>query len=165
MAVTAVCKGGTVVVGNCRHCRAIAQNRTAQKQEVPFLPPGAWIVQNPGIGESGGVSSGAPQPARHRWSFLRGLQPRLEISGQWFRNHGEYRAFIFHRQSDGKPLGLVEADVDKNAPYVFDATRPDWLVVAQYNKGQLRPAVRPPELMRVVYHNNSWQTRVQGLLS
>ena len=161
MASVALCKGGSVVFGNCRHCRAIAAGH--KQSSVPFLPPGTWVVQNTGIGGSGS-NKGTPQPARYRWNFLRGLRPRVEISGQWFNGHGEYRAFVFRRQSDGKEFGLVEADLEDNALYVFDATKPDWLQVAQYNKGQLRPSVRPPELNRVIYHSGAWQTRVQSIL-
>ena len=162
MPSVAACKGGTVMMGNCRNCRAIAASRVTQPT-IPFLPPGAWVIQNPSIGGSGG-SGGTPQQVRHRWSFLRSLRPETEIAGQWFNGHGEYRAFVFRRQSDGKSLGLIEADLESNALYVFDATKQDWLVVAQYDKGQLRPAVRPSACIRLVYHNDTWQTRVQRLL-
>lgn len=162
MGAIALCKGGTVVMGGCRHCRTIsARNVPVRKIDSELLPVGPWpIIPNGGHG-NGWIP---PKLDPSRFPYLQGLQLVERIVGLRAFGGRKYEGFVVRGGRTGRLIGLLECELTLNALYVFDAGAPTWLQTAQLDKHTLK-SVKPPEFIRKVTHKGSWQARVASLLA
>lgn len=162
MRIISLCKGGTVMVGNCRNCRAIAATPTLHIKDE-FLPPGWWPVVRNG---NGGNGNGGSVPDPTRYAFLQGLGPVVRIVTMYAFGTRQrvYRAYIYCRKSDGRYIALVETNMTNNAMYAFWADMPNWMDVAQKMKLDILTGPHP-EFIGKIEHKGRWQGRAQRVIA
>lgn len=164
MGAIALCKGGTVEMAGCRHCRAIAaKNVPVRVVEVDaeLLPSGPWPTEDLG-GHGGNWVPSVPDPSRFK--YLQGLSLVEKVVGLRAFGGRKYEGFVVRGRQTGRLIGLLECELTRNALYIFDASATTWLQTAQLDKHTLR-SVKPPEYIRKVTHRGDWQERVAKLLA
>lgn len=160
MSEIAACKGGTMIVGSCRYCRAIATANSATTiVDNVFLPSGIWPREE---GDNTGGNYQEEQDDLTRFVFLRDLEvlKRVTVRGLG----GNYEAFIFKGHSSNKEIALVEKPKTSNALYAFDASHPSWIEAAQLTKWEVVNSVRPPQFIKRFYHTGTFRDRVRTFL-
>ena len=174
----ALCKGGTVVDGACRHCRALAQQvpppkvvevaipaeipeAIQQAMEVELLPEGEWPKE---------VSDEAPETEtkirqyfldHSRLAFLQELSSTKIVDVKPL-GLSKYEGVVV-RSENGRLIALIDCPIYRNALYIFSAENNGWVETAKLTKYQLRTN-RPPEFLRKIRHSGDWQNRVKNFL-
>lgn len=161
----ALCKGGTVAHGGCRHCRNLLKARALPRITVQgeILPIGAWPSNGaspvPPNGGNGQLPKQGPVIDLGRYQFLAGLNTFLQVDGFLGRRKVPYKGFVFRGGMTGQPLAVVDCSLTENAAYLFDAGAPGWEAAAMMEKHQLRQNP-PAELVGKVVHSQGWQKRL-----
>ena len=140
------------------------ERRRQAELDAVFLPEGSWITgEKSDEGVECDNSSSISRLDSERFSFLESLDPEEVLLGRGiFGTRRVYRAFVYSR-ADGRKVAVVATDRTQNADYVFWASDPAWLEVAQKTKTEVRTGNYPEFLKRII-HCGAWQDSLRSLV-